>query len=333
MGGTAARLPRALLAVWAALVLTAAAACGPWPGTAARPGADLRIMVPNIPGGGYDTTARTAAKVMKDTGIAPDVQVFNLPGAGGVVGLQRIVDERGNGRLAMQMGLGVLGASSVSGARATVAHTTPIARLVEEPGAVVVPRNSPYRTIGELVAAWQKDPARVTVGGGSSPGGPDHLMSMQLAQAVGIDPRRVRYKSYDGGGGELLPVLLDGRLTFGASGFGELLGQIRAGQLRVLAVTSDRPAPALADVPTLRSQGIDLVFTNWRGIVAPPGISADDRRTWVEALSALRRTRAWKAELAKHGWIDAFATGEEYAAFLDAQSRAVARFLAGLGAA
>ncbi|PRX01259.1 UNVERIFIED_ORG: putative tricarboxylic transport membrane protein [Actinomadura viridilutea] len=329
--GTAAALVRALLAVVAALTPAAAAACGPWPGAGAPSRPELRIMVPNIPGGGYDTTARTVAKVLSDTGIASDVQVFNLPGAGGVVGLQRLVNERGNGALAMQMGLGVLGASSVAGGRVSVAQTTPIARLVAEPGAVVVPSDSPFRTIGELITAWKKDPARVRIGGGSSPGGPDHLMSMRLAEAVGIDPREVRYTSYDGGGGELLPVLLDGRLTFGASGFGELLGQIRAGQLRVLAVTSDRPAAPLGDVPTLKSQGIDLVFTNWRGIVAPPGISADERRTWIEALTAMRRTRQWRAELARHGWIDAFATGEEYATFLDDQSKAVARFLADLG--
>ncbi|MFM9443628.1 Bug family tripartite tricarboxylate transporter substrate binding protein [Streptomyces acidiscabies] len=306
-----------------ALLLTGACADG------SRDG--LRIMVPNTPGGGYDTTARVMARVMDRAGIASDVQVFNLPGAGGTVGLRRTVNERGNGRLALQMGLGVVGASHLARPEATVADTTPLARLIEEAGAVVVPENSPYRTVGELVDAWRADPARVTVGGGSSPGGPDHLLPMRLAKAVGIVPRDVRYVSYDGGGGELLPALLDGKVAFGTSGFGEFLDQIEAGQLRVLAVTGASPVAALPGVPTLRSAGIELEFTNWRGIVAPPGISAGDRRRWVQALTALHDTPQWQGELGRRGWTDAFLTGDAFGAFLAEQDAFVARLVVQLG--
>ena len=172
-----------------------------------KPATGLRIMVPNAPGGGYDTTARTAAKVMDDAKIATGVQVFNLPGAGGTVGLQRTVNEKGNGKLAMQMGLGVVGATYTSKSKATLTQTTPLAKLIEEAGAIVVPKNSPYKTIGDLVTAWKANPKGMAVGGGSSPGGPDHLLPMQLAQAVGINPKDVNFVSYDGGG-ELLPALL-----------------------------------------------------------------------------------------------------------------------------
>ncbi|WNF00193.1 tripartite tricarboxylate transporter substrate binding protein [Streptomyces luomodiensis] len=322
---------RALSGALAVVLSLLVGACGAWPGTGDAAADGRRIVVPNTPGGGYDTTARTVARVLEETGTASDVEVFNLPGAGGTVGLQRTVDERGNGRLALQMGLGVLGASHVAHAKVTVAQTTPIARLIEEPEAVVVRAGSPYRTLADLVAAWREDPPGVTVGGGSSPGGPEHLLPMALADAIGIQPKKVRYVAYDGGGGDLLPALLDGRVDFATSGVGEFLGQIAAGQLRVLAVTSDRPVATLPGVPTLKAAGIDLVFDNWRGIVAPPGISAADRKRWIEALTALHTSRQWQAELTRHGWTDAFTTGGAFATYLARQDKAVAELVRHLG--
>ncbi|GAA1109893.1 Bug family tripartite tricarboxylate transporter substrate binding protein [Streptomyces javensis] len=322
---------RVLSGALAAVLSLLVGACGAWPDAGDARDDGLRILVPNTPGGGYDTTARTVARVLEETGTASDMEVFNLPGAGGTVGLQRTVDERGNGRLALQMGLGVLGASHVTHAKVTVARTTPIARLIEEPEAVVVRRDSPYRTIGDLVAEWRRHPGDVTVGGGSSLGGPDHLLPMALARAVGIQPKTVRYDAYDGGGGDLLPALLDGRVDFATSGIGEFLDQIAAGQLRVLAVTSDRPVAALRGVPTLKAAGIDLVFDNWRGIVAPPGISPADRERWFAVLTALHDSRQWKAELTRHGWTDAFTTGGAFATYLARQDKNVAELVGHLG--
>ncbi|WP_445516040.1 Bug family tripartite tricarboxylate transporter substrate binding protein [Streptomyces sp. NEAU-174] len=322
---------RLLSGALAAVLSLLVGACGTWPGTGNTRDDGLRILVPNTPGGGYDTTARTVARVLEETGTTSGTEVFNLPGAGGTVGLQRTVDERGNGRLALQMGLGVLGASHVAHAKVTVARTTPIARLIEEPEAVVVRADSPYRTIGDLVAEWRKHPGDITVGGGSSLGGPDHLLPMALARAVGIQPKTVRYDAYDGGGGDLLPALLDGRVDFATSGIGEFLDQIAAGQLRVLAVTSDRPVAALPGVPTLKAAGIDLVFDNWRGIVAPPGISSADRERWIAVLTALHTSRQWKAELTRHGWTDAFTTGGAFAAYLARQDKNVAVLVGHLG--
>ncbi|MCU1538626.1 MAG: hypothetical protein JWP82_2977, partial [Humibacillus sp.] len=264
-----------LLGVTVGVTALALSACGATAkkddaatGAAAGPATGLQIMVPNSPGGGYDTTARTVAQVMEKQKVTGSVQVFNLPGAGGTVGLQRVVNEKGNGKLAMQMGLGVVGAAYTQKSKATLNDTTPIAKLIEEAGAIVVPKDSPYKDINQLVAAWKANPKKVAVGGGSSPGGPDHLLPMQLAKAVGIDPKTVSYIGFDGGG-ELLPALIGNKISFGASGFGEFLDQVKAGQVKVLAVTSEKRIDALPDVPTLKESGIDLVFTNWRGIVAP----------------------------------------------------------------
>jgi putative tricarboxylic transport membrane protein len=299
---------------------------------AGAPASGLQYMVPNSPGGGYDTTARTAAQVMEKEGITGPVQVFNLPGAGGTVGLQRVVNENGNGKLAMQMGLGVVGAAYTQKSAAKLSETTPIAKLIEEAGAIVVQKDSPYQDINQLVDAWKKDPKGMAVGGGSSPGGPDHLLPMQLANAVGIDPSEVSYVSYDGGG-ELLPAILGRKIAFGASGFGEFLDQVEAGDVRILAVTSAERVQALPDVPTLKEKGIDLEFTNWRGVVAPPGISDADKAVWVDAFTKMHDSQSWKDELEKRGWVDAFATGDQFASFIQQQDQQVAELLKTLGLA
>ncbi|MEO7753763.1 MAG: tripartite tricarboxylate transporter substrate-binding protein [Terracoccus sp.] len=301
-------------------------------GADAPPAANLQIMVPNSPGGGYDTTARTAAKVMEAADITGSIQVFNLPGAGGTVGLQRTVNEKGNGKLAMQMGLGVVGAAYTQKSQATLNETTPIAKLIEEAGAIVVPKDSPYGDITALVDAWKKDPKKINVGGGSSPGGPDHLLPMQLAAAVGIDPTTVSYIGFDGGG-ELLPAIIGDKISFGASGFGEFLDQVKAGQVKVLAVTSEKRVDVLPDVPTLKESGIDLAFTNWRGIVAPPGISEADKQVWIDALTKMHDSQGWKDEMTKRGWTDAFVTGDEFTSFLKQQDTDVAKILKTLGLA
>ena len=255
----------------------------------AQPLAGLRFMVPNTAGSGYDTTARAAAKVMDDIKVTSNVEVFNLAGAGGTVGLSRTVSEKGNGKLLMMMGLGVVGAQYTNKTETKLDQTTPIAKLIEESGAIVVAKDSPYQNIQELVAAWKKDPKSMAVGGGSSPGGPDHLLPMQLAQTVGIDPKQVNFIAYDGGG-DLLPAVLGGKVAFAASGYGEFLDQVEAGEVRVLAISGPSRVDAV-DAPTLKESGIDLEFTNWRGIVAPPEISDTDKAALVAAVAKMHESQ------------------------------------------
>ncbi|MFL9682247.1 MULTISPECIES: tripartite tricarboxylate transporter substrate binding protein [Streptomyces] len=302
------------------------------PGSGTGTGTDipgLRFMVPNTPGGGYDITARTAAKNAEEAGLTGDIEVFNLPGAGGTVGLTRLVGERGDGRLAMSMGLGVVGAVHTNKTPRTLADTTPIARLTEEQDIVVVSKDSPYTTVQELLAAWRKDPGKLPVGGGSSPGGPDHLAPMLMAQAAGIAPKDVNYIPFDGGG-ELLASILGDKVAFGVSGVGEYLDQIKAGELRLLAVTGAERVPGL-DAPTLREAGLDTEFTNWRGIVAPPGLTDAERDRLVALVTKLHGSPQWRESLKTHGWTDAFLPGEEFGAFLTEQNARVDTVLKELG--
>lgn len=300
----------------------------------ADPGAQvrgLRVLVPNSPGGGYDITARTAVKAMEDAGLSRSVEVFNLPGAGGTVGLGRLVNERGNDKLVMSMGLGVVGSVHTNRSPSSLADTTPIAKLIEESDIVVVGKDSPHRDIAALVAAWKADPGGVPVGGGSSPGGPDHLAPMLMAKAVGLSPRAVNYVPFDGGG-ELLASVLGGKVAFGVSGIGEYRDQIQAGELRVLAVTGAERIPGV-DAPTLRESGVDVEFTNWRGVVAPPGIGDGDRDRLVALFTALHDSDRWREALARNGWTDAFRTGRDFGDFLDSENARVADVLAELGLA
>ncbi|MFF9342985.1 MULTISPECIES: Bug family tripartite tricarboxylate transporter substrate binding protein [unclassified Streptomyces] len=302
------------------------------PGSGPDTGTDipgLRFMVPNTPGGGYDITARTAAKNAEEAGLTGDIEVFNLPGAGGTVGLTRLVGERGDGRLAMSMGLGVVGAVHTNKTPRTLADTTPIARLTEEQDIVVVSKDSPYRTIQELLAAWKEAPGKLPVGGGSSPGGPDHLAPMLMARAAGIPPKDVNYIPFDGGG-ELLASILGDKVAFGVSGVGEYLDQIEAGELRLLAVTGAERVPGL-DAPTLREAGLDTEFTNWRGIVAPPGLTDAERDRLVTLVTELHGSPQWRESLKTHGWTDAFLPGEEFGAFLTDQNARVDTVLKELG--
>lgn len=291
----------------------------------------LRMLVPNSPGGGYDITARTAVKAMEDAKLNGNVEVFNLPGAGGTVGLGRVVGERGNGKLAMSMGLGVVGSVYTNHSPVSLQDTTPVAKLVEEPEVVVVAKDSPYRTFDQLVADWKRDPGQTPVGGGSSPGGPDHLAPMLIAKAIGLSPKQVNYVPFDGGG-ELLASVLGGKVDFGVSGIGEYRDQIEAGELRVLAVTGPDRLPGV-DAPTLREAGLDVLFTNWRGIVAPPELSEVDRAKLVGLFTRLNGSPEWQEAMRRNGWTPAFQPGPEFGRFLEQENDRVVSVLEELGLA
>ena len=289
----------------------------------------LRLMIPNSPGSGYDTTGREVAKVLEGEKVAESIEVFNLEGAGGTVGLQRLVNEKGNAEMLMQMGLGVVGAQFSNQSEATLDQTTPVAKLIEEAEAIVVLADSPYQSLDDLVTGWKADPGNTPVGGASNPGGPDHLTPMLLAQEVGVTPTDVNYVAYDGGG-ELLAGILGGDVKFAATGVGEVTESAAAGDVRILAVTSEEAVEGV-DAPTLTDEGVDLVFANWRGIVAPPGLKDADTKKWVDAITEMHDSDGWKKALEENGWTDAFIPGDEFSTFLSDETERVEAVMSELG--
>ncbi|MCK5892186.1 tripartite tricarboxylate transporter substrate-binding protein [Aeromicrobium sp.] len=328
---TSRRWSRALALALAAVLVATVSACG-----VTRDGTDpdnrrLRMMIPNSPGGGYDLTGRSAAQVMEQDGLTGRFEINNVIGASGTVAMQRLLNEKGSDDVMLLMGLGVVGAVFTNRSDATVDRATPVAGLVAEAEGILVPADSPFQSVDDLVAAWTADPGSVTVGGGSSPGGPDHLFPMQLAQTIGIDPNDVNYIAYDGGG-PLTTALLGEKIDVGMSGLGEFQGQIDSGELRVLAVSGAERLETV-DAPTLQEEGVDLEFLNWRGVLAPPGISEEARQDLVDLLTEMHDTPEWEDALERNGWIDNFMVGEEFEDFLIEQNNRVESTLKELGLA
>lgn len=314
----------------AGAVVTAAAGCGVTRGDDSN---DLLMIIPNAAGGGYDQTGREAVKVLEDGGITGgDITVDNIEGAGGTNAFTEMVGDVGDERVLMTVGLGVVGSLYSFGNDLRLSDATPLAQLISEPEGILVPGDSPFETVDDFVQAWQDDPGGLAVGGGSSPGGPDYLFPMQLAQTVDIDPNDVNYVAYDGGG-PLTSALLGAKIDAGFSGLAEFTAQIGTGELRVLAVSGEerQPQPELEDVPTLVESDIDLVFLNWRGVLAPPGISDERRDELIAYLEEMHDTDAWRAQLEQYGWTDDFKTGDDFATFLEEQDARVSGTLEDLG--
>ncbi len=276
----------------------------------------IRFVVPSDAGGGYDLTARNLTQTLTTTNTDYDVVV--LPGSGGVVGLGRLALEVGNPDLAMVMGLGLIGALETTASDFSITDVTPVAKLLEEPEVVLVPANSPLRTMSDLVAAWQQNPSGLSFAGGSAEGGPDGLFRVLLARAIGVDATASDYRQFEGGG-QLLPALLTGEVDVATTGVSEYLDQIAAGTVRALAISTADRVPVI-DAPTAREAGVDVVFANWRGLLAPPGITGEQLDVWTERIRNLDKTAAWQDVLTRNGWRSSILTGDEFAQFISEQA-------------
>ncbi|MEV0594008.1 tripartite tricarboxylate transporter substrate binding protein [Nonomuraea cavernae] len=316
-----------ILAALAAISVAALSGCGETGGSGGSAAA-LRIMAPAAPGGGWDQTSRTAEQALKSAAPDRKVEVYNVPGAGGTIGLAQLAGEKGNGNLLMTMGLVMVGAIEQNKSTVTLAETTPIAKLTEEYEIIVVPAESPLKQLSDLVAAWKADPAKVSVAGGSA-GGTDHIVAGLMAKAAGVDPKQVNYIAHSGGG-EALNALLGNKVTLGISGVGEFAEHVKSGKLRALGVTSGERLPDL-DAPTLKEGGLDVELANWRGFVAPGGLSDTDKQALTDLVTKMHDSQAWKDAVAKNGWIDSFQTGQQFADYLTAEQTRVKGIIAEMG--
>jgi putative tricarboxylic transport membrane protein len=300
--------------------------------TAAPQGAraldELKIIAPAAPGGGWDQTARSLQEVIQSGGIVPTVQVENVPGAGGTIGLAQFVGAKGEADALMVSGLVMVGAILTNDAAVTLKQVTPIARLTGEYEAIVVPAESPFKTMADLVAALKKDPGSVSWAGGSA-GGTDHILVGLVAQAAGVDPKLVNYVPFSGGG-EALAALLGNHVSAGVSGYGEFEAQIAAGKLRGLAISAPQRLEGI-DLPTLKEQGIDVELANWRAVMAPPDLAPEGRQALLDVVDKAVKSDAWKAILQKKNWMDLYLAGDEFAAYLDAEQTKVATTLKSIG--
>jgi putative tricarboxylic transport membrane protein len=291
----------------------------------------LRIVAPAAPGGGWDQTARAMQQVLQSSGLVGTASVENIPGAAGTIGLARLIgSERGKGDVTMVSGLIMLGAITTHRSPVSLRDVTPIARLTGEYEVIVVPAASPYRTLGDLLHALRARPESIAWAGGSA-GGTDQILAGLIADSVGVSPRRINYVAF-AGGGESIAAIMGGQVTAGISGLGEFAAQINARTVRILAVSSAERLESL-EAPTLREQGVEVVLENWRSLVGPPGMTADDRARLEGTVAKMVQSDAWRETLRRYAWSDRYLGGAPFAQFVADEEARVTAILAKLGVA
>jgi putative tricarboxylic transport membrane protein len=292
---------------------------------------ELKIMAPAAPGGGWDQTARTIQSTLQAEGLVSNIQVENVAGAGGTVGLQQFVNQSsGDPTATIVGGYVMVGAIIANASPVTLADITPLARLTGEYVVVVAPADSPISSAEDLANALRADVGAVTWAGGSA-GGVDHIAAGLFAKAAGVNPAEINYIPYSGGG-EALAAILGGQVTVGVSGYSEFSGQIDAGALKVIGITAPERQSYL-DAPTFVEQGFDVDVQNWRMIAGAPGITDEQKAALLGAIETMAASDAWNAELANKGWVNTFLAGDAFATYLDEQIVATTAILQELGIA
>jgi putative tricarboxylic transport membrane protein len=282
---------------------------------AARAQTSVKMMIPANPGGGWDTTGRALGKALQDSGAAGSVSYENKGGAAGAIGLAQFVNaSKGDGNALMVMGAVMLGGIITGKPPVNLSQATPIARLTSEYNVFVLPAASPLKTMADVVEQMKKDPASVKWGGGSR-GSTEHIAAAMIARAVGVDPAKINYVAFRGGG-EAVAAILGNNVTVGGSGYSEFAQYIDSGKMRAVAVTSAQRLKGI-NVPTLKEQGIDVEIGNWRGVYGAPGITDAQRKALTDMILKAVKSKAWAEAMEKNAWTPALMTGKEFDDFVD----------------
>jgi putative tricarboxylic transport membrane protein len=290
---------------------------------------DYMIMAPAAPGGGWDSTARAMQEVMQAEGISAAVQVQNVPGAGGTVGLAQFASTTsGDAGQLIVGGYVMVGAILTNASPVSLADVTPIARLTGEAVGIAVSASSPIQNINELVEMMKADPGAVSWAGGSA-GGVDHITVGLLAKAAGVDPTKINYVAFSGGG-EALAAILGNQVTVGISGVGEFLPQVEAGTMRMLAVSTAEKW-AGTDAPTLMESGYDVNVQNWRMVAAAAGLSDEQKAAVLADIDKLVNSAGWQATLEAKGWANTYLAGADFDAQLAVEIEATTAVLKDIG--
>ena len=291
----------------------------------------LQIFVPAAPGGGWDQTARTIELAMRTDGVAKDFKLEHAPGAGGAVGLPKFIStKKGQADAVMIGGMVMVGALITNKSPVSVKDVTPLARLTGEAEALVVPAESPIKTMKDWIEAFKKDPGKMSIAGGSA-GGTDHICAGMLAKALGVEAKSLSYVAFAGGGPQTA-ALLGNQVACGIAGFGEFAEQAKAGKLRIVGMSGDKRI-AGSDVPTFKESGLDVVLYNWRGVFGAPGITADQQTALIALLDKMVKGPTWQAELKKKDWTDIYQSGAEFGKYVDSEITRITAILKDLGLA
>jgi len=276
---------------------------------------NIKMMIPANPGGGWDGTGRALGKALQDAKVADAVTFDNKGGAAGALGLAQFVNaSKGDPNALLVMGAVMLGGIITGKPPVSITAATPIARLTSEYNVFVLPANSPFKTMADVIAQLKKDPGSVKWGGGSR-GSTEHIAAAMIARAVGVDAAKINYVAFRGGG-EATAAILGGNVTVGGSGYSEFQQYIETGKMKPIGVTSEARLKGI-DIPTLKEQGIDVVIGNWRGVYGAPGITPAQRKALTERVVKATQSKAWQDALVKNNWTPALLTGAAFEQFVD----------------
>jgi putative tricarboxylic transport membrane protein len=290
---------------------------------------NYKIMIGANPGGGWDQTGRALGKALEEAGVARSVTYENRGGAAGTVGLAQFLNaSKGDPHAMIVTGAVMVGGIVQNKSPVALQSATPIARLMSEYNVFVVPADSPIKSMKDVVAQMKKDPASVKWGGGSR-GSIDHISVAMIARETGVDPTKINYVPFKGGG-EAAAAALGGHITVGTSGLGEFEEFIKTGKMRAIGLTSPQRIKGV-DIPTLKEQGIAVDIGNWRGMHGAPGITDAQRKALIDAVVKATKSKSWTDTVAKNNWNPAMMTGEEYGKFVDDEHARLRAIMVQLG--
>lgn len=291
---------------------------------------DLRtkatLIAPASAGGGWDLFMRQAQYAMRENDIATNIQVQNVPGAAGTIGLANLEQRRGEAGVAMVGGAGLVAGVEQLNSSITLSDVTAIARVVEEYDVVVVPADSPFEDLDDLIEAWKADPGSVPFTGGGSF---DQLVMAELALAVDIAPEDVTYIPASGGG-EVAQSLVTRTAAAATSGYADVSDQIEGGRLRALGIAAEERLEGV-DIPTLKELGYDVTLANWRAVFAPPGITDEQAEATREVFEEIVVTPEWQDAVKNNQWSEVWLDGEDLLEFLREEEARVAELYEELG--
>lgn len=298
------------------------------------PNKAIAVVAPSGAGGGWDLTARSFTKVLSETKLVDQpLTVENKPGGGGAVFMAEYAtqDVQNNARLLVNSPPIVINNLKKEG-NSPYGHknTTPLAQLTKDYGAIVVKADSKFKDLKSVLEEVKKDPRKLTFAGGSAPGSMDHLISILPAYEYGVDPTKIKYVSYDGGG-EAITALLGGNADVIGTDASSVNEFLKAGKVRVLAITSPERIETFKDIPTAKEQGVDAEFTIWRGVFGPEKMSDEAKTYWEKTIEKLAASPEWKKEVETQGWEMEYKNSADFKKFLDEQETQVQQLLEALG--
>ena len=321
---------RRLLAIALTSSISMAVSVAPLPSSASEI-ESIHFLIPGGAGGGWDGTARGTGEALTKSGIIKSASYENMSGGGGGKAIGFLIENAdSNSGTLMVNSTPIVIRSLVGRFPHNFRDLTMIAGTIGDYGAIITGKNSPYNNFNDLLAAYKKNPRDVAVGGGSVPGGMDHLVAAMAFQGAGADPTKLKYIPYDAGG-KLNAALLSGEVDAGSTGFSEAIALAQSGEMRILAVTSEKRVPAFKDAPTLKEQGIDVTFVNWRGFFAAPGLSDSQASAYRAVIAQMYDTPEWEAVRARNGWVNIHNSGEDFTSFLEGQETVIRDLMTRLG--